>query len=94
MKQTQKSLKTQKVECRITEKEKKDLIKKANKLGIPISEYIRQCIFSDNNNCRDNINTIEIITLATEIVRYIEDRCDTEDEWLRKEVVELWGKLQ
>lgn len=93
MKQTQKSLKTQKVECRITEKEKKDLIKKANKLGIPISEYIRQCIFFDNNNCRDNINTIEIITLATELVRYIEDRYDTEDEWLRKKVVELWAKL-
>lgn len=94
MKQDKKILKSQKVECRITDKEKKMLFKKAKKLDMPISEYIRQCIFSDNKNHGINTDTIEIITLTTDIVRYVEDRYNTEDEQLRRKVSEIWRKLQ
>lgn len=93
MKQNEKNLKSQKVECRLSEKEKKILLTRAKKLDISISEYIRQCIFSDNSNYKDSVLIVELITLVTDIVRYIEDRNDSEDEWLRKKVAELWKKL-
>lgn len=93
-----KNLKTHKIEVRVRKEDKKKLLIKATKSDISISEYVRNLILNDicnNNMNRDNIIYInEIITLATELVRCVETRCDKEDEQLRKKVDELWDKLQ
>lgn len=90
--------KSSRITVRFTYKEHKKIINKADKLGISISDYIRNIVLCDNpisNNTTD-IKNIEIITLGIELARYIEKNYSSymkDDIGLKERSDELWKKL-
>lgn len=92
---TRKIIRDQKVELRLTKKEKDKLIRKAEKYEMSISDYIRTVTIENDEKKKNlvNIESIQMMVAVTDIVRYIEDHYDLEeDHALREKVVALWKK--
>ena len=91
--------KTEKIEFRVTKKEKNIIKRRADKIDKSISEYVRDEIISRKNNKNivdlDRIVMIKTLVLATDLVRYIEDRYVVQDdEELVRKVDEMWELLR
>ena len=80
---------------RVTDSEKKRLEKEAKKAEMTVSDYIRDRVMGARDKTQFTAkDAICIITLAIDIVRYVEDRYGSyEDPYLRERVEELCQKL-
>lgn len=96
MKDTKKKHKMEKIEFRVTKDQKKKLMKQAKKMNLNLSEYVRIRIFeSKDKNQFTAVHGIYVMTLATDLVRYIEEYCNVEnDQYLKERVENLWEVLQ
>ena len=91
--------KSSRITVRFTDKEHKKITNKADKLGVSISDYIRNMVLCDksiSSSSTADIKSIEIITLGIELARYIEKNYSSymkDDIGLKERSDELWKKL-
>ena len=90
--------KSSRITVRFTDKEHKKITNKADKLGVSISDYIRNMVLCDKSisSSTADIKSIEIITLGIELARYIEKNYSSymkDDIGLKERSDELWKKL-
>lgn len=88
--------KDDKVGFRVTAKERNFLEKKAVEMGVTISEYARDAALKKKVEKKPlaDIEIIAIIAMTTDILRYVEDRYDLqEDQVLKRKVDEVWDLL-
>ena len=88
--------KKEKIEFRVTAREKNLLKKKAEENGVSLSEYARDAALKKKvvKKPLGDITIITIIAMTTDIMRYVEDRYDLqEDQNLKRKVDEIWELL-
>ena len=88
--------KKEKIEFRVTVREKNSLKKKAEENGVSLSEYARDAALKKKavKKPLEDITIITIIAMTRDIVRYVEDRYDLrEDQNLKRKVDEIWDLL-
>ena len=92
----QKAQKLEKAEFRLTTAEKKRIKNEADKMNLTVSEYLRNKVLTPKDKSQFTaVDAIHIMTLATELVRYVEDRyTEYDDPYLRERVDDLWEMLQ
>ncbi len=91
-----KEVKHARIECRLTEKQKAKIQKKAKTHGISASQYMVLCAIQDKQNAqKEKLEVYTIVTLAQELVRYVQNRYNAkyDDATLNEKVEELWTKL-
>lgn len=96
MDQIEKNRKETRIECRLTYKQKKLIQKKAKDCGMSVSKYMVLCAEKGKvGNGNEKLKNYEIVTLAQELVRYVQDRYGSscEDEELNRKVETLWEML-
>jgi len=96
VKDTKKKHKMEKIEFRVAKDQKKKLMKQAKKMNLNLSEYVRARIFESQDKGQFTaVQAIYVMTLATDLVRYVEEYCDVEsDLYLKERVKCLWEVLQ
>ena len=84
------NLKKEKLNIRITSKEKKMLSKRAESTGMTISDYARMVLLSSDSKAGNgNIAMTVLLVGVQEIANYIEETYG-EDEKLERKVKKLW----
>lgn len=94
--QAEKHTKETRIECRLTYKQKNLIQKKAKACDMSASHYMVLCATEGKDRASDGkLKNYEIVTLAQELVRYVQDRygCSCEDEELNRKVEALWEML-
>lgn len=88
--------KKEKIEFRVTVREKNILKKRAEENDVSVSEYARDAALNKKvvKKPLEDITIITIIAMITDILRYVEDRYDLqEDQILKRKVEEVWDIL-
>ena len=87
--------KLEKAEFRVTAAEKKKIKKEADKMNLTVSDYLRNSVFAQKDKSQFTaVDAIHIMTLATELVRYVEERyTEYDDPYLRERIDDLWKML-
>ena len=83
------------VGIRFTDKEKKCIEVKAEKLNMTLSEYIRDIVLYDKKKITNDMDKQKVMTMAAqaqEIANYVGEKY-VEDEILEKKVKKLWKSL-
>lgn len=90
-KENEQNIRDNSIHIRLTTKEKKSLERKADKCGKNLSNYIRELLLEKNKK-NEIVGKLSIsITKLQDILNYIEEKYDCEDnEILREMVEELW----
>lgn len=80
---------SEQIHIRVSEKDKKQIKKLAEKTGIGnTSKYMRMQAL--NGELKEGVTVGIVLVLAEELVRYVEEKYDNENEELRRKVDELW----
>ena len=89
-------VKKEKLDIRVSSKEKKKLLSSAKRIGLSLSSYVRIKLFSPDSKGRSAELRLKMgrITVETqEILNYIQDKY-WEDEKLEKMVENLWKYIE
>ena len=93
MRKPKNKLCTERIYLRVTKEEKKKIKQKAQNRKTGISEIVRDAM----NSCgglESEVKNMKIAVTAEEICRYVEDKYETNDRYLRKQVKKIWELCQ
>lgn len=86
--------KTEKIDLRLTKKEKKNLCNRAAELNVSMSEYIRILLLKKEIKVGKKTEYCRLVVLCQELVSYIAHRYSREeDQDLTERIERIWNLL-
>lgn len=91
MKTKKQTNKTNRISVRCTERDKQILEKRAENLGLGLSEYVKSILFPRNAKNNKKPELIELVVELQDIAVRIDEKY--KDDSIQEEVDWIWGKI-